>query len=252
MYQRFTRGREIVRAWGRGLTAAEFIIRRGDSGLDIYPSDATSGVVPGESADRILVLGEGIAVGMGVLTHELAIAAQFARQHASVTGRGAEWASVEVPGFRVRRTVEAIDADRLRFCSTDVVVLMIGVTDTLMLTSRARWRREMTATLDAVLERIPVDAHVLVTDIPPMENAGSISRAGRMAAGHQARMLNAITHELVEARPRCTTVPFPPHLRGQLWRPEGQQVPYAGLFAAWAQELCLAWSVPAANRRNTP
>lgn len=236
--------RSTMRGWARGVNAAEFLMRRSDASADIFPTDRRSGVVPGAAADRILVLGEGTAIGLGVRTHELAVAAQFARQHAAATGRGVDWSAVEVPGFRLKNAIGAMDAAQPALCSADIVVMMLGITDTLLLTSRRRWRADMGATLDALIERIPIDARVLVADVSPMENVASISRMGRVAGGHHSRVLNAITRELLESRPRCVRVRFPPELRHQLWQPKGQQTEWAHLYGAWARSMSEAWSAP--------
>ncbi|MFP7832605.1 hypothetical protein [Marisediminicola sp. LYQ134] len=223
--------------WARTVNAVEYLMRRSDARADIFPQDEPRGVIDGPTPDRILVIGEGTAVGLGVLTFELAVAAHFARRHAAVTGRGVEWAALEVPGFRLTNAVSTIDSAESALRDVDVVVIMLGITDTLLLTSRRRWREGMSATLDALLERIPAEATVLVADVSPMEKVVSISRAGRAAGGRHARALNAINRELLESRARCLRVPFPPEFLHQLWRPAGEQTRWSQLYAAWATSM---------------
>jgi hypothetical protein len=114
--------------------------------------------------------------------------------------------------------------------------MMLGITDTLLLTSRRKWRETMAHTLDALLERIPMDAKVLLAEVSPMENVVSVSQAGRAAAGRQARAFNAINRELVRSRPRCIYVQFPHELRLQIWKPDGP-TQWSRLYAAWATSM---------------
>jgi hypothetical protein len=153
---------------------------------------------------------------------------------ASRANGGVRWWAVGVRGQRIRNMADSVVEHRELLERADLVVLMMGIVDTLSLTSRKSWEAAMTVALDALLETIPQDASVLITRIPPMDNAGSVSRIARFAAGRQARMFNTITDELVRTRNRCTMVPFPQSLQQDLWVPESREGPYVGMYSSWA------------------
>ena len=52
------------------------------------PTDATIAHASGNNPDRMLLLGSGPAMGYGVLSHDLALPGQLARQISAASGRG--------------------------------------------------------------------------------------------------------------------------------------------------------------------
>jgi hypothetical protein len=218
----------------RLLGFAEFLFRRNDKSGDIFPTDEPHGFIEGDDPERIVVIGEANAVGLGVTRHTLGMAGHLARLMASRANGGVRWWAVGVRGQRIRNMASSVVEHRELLERADLVVFMMGIVDTLSLTSRKSWEAAMTVALDALLETIPQDASVLITRIPPMDNAGSVSRIARFAAGRQARMFNTITDELVRTRDRCTMVPFPQSLQQDLWVPESREGPYVGMYSSWA------------------
>jgi hypothetical protein len=210
----------------------EFVFRRQDASGDIHPSDAAAGTLPGPEPLRLLVMGESTAMGLGVATHELGPAAHAARRLAQHTGRGVSWSVLGLPDSRLH-TAGAVLGDPEVFAGTDSVVLMAGITDTLCVTPVAEWADQLAATLDDLERLLPSHGHVLVAEIPPMDNAGSISRAARLAAGLHARRINAVTREVVGGRARVATTPFPASLTDDVWLPRSEQAPYREMYAAW-------------------
>ncbi|WP_394768885.1 hypothetical protein [Lacisediminihabitans sp.] len=231
--------RSAFRVVARSLNLAEFVSRRQDARGDIFASDAASGVVAGEDSYRIMTIGEGTAVGLGVRSHEFGAAAQCARRLARAAGSGVYWSSVGFPDGRLR-SAPAIASSAATFARVDVVILMIGITDALRLTSRASWRRLIAITVDQLSAHLASDGQVLVAEIPPMDNAGSISRAARLASGYQARVLNRITREVVATRPRVSSVAFPASLHQELWLPESRDSSYRRMYAEWGAALAAA------------
>lgn len=220
----------------------EFLFRRSDKSGDIFPTDASIGIVEGLDPERVFVFGESNAIGLGVLTHELGMAGQFSRKRARTARRGVYWSATAVPGHRIAGAPAFVADHIASLVDANVVIVMLGITDTLMLTNRATWTQNMTLTIDALLMTIPSHARILITEIPPMDNAGSISALARLAAGHQARMFNAATRRIVADRPQTLTVPFPHELRQKLWVPESRQTSYAHMYAVWAQAAVLTLS----------
>lgn len=216
---------------------AEYVFRRSDRSGDIYPSDEPSGSVDGPDPMRIVVLGESNAIGLGVTRHELGMAGHLARLLAGRNSRGVLWSAIGKPGLRIHDAWEVIGDNHAGIAHADVVVLMTGISDTLSLTSRATWSAHMTDTLDLLTEVMPKTARVLITRIPPMDNAGSVSRLARFAAGRQARLFNSLTATLISERKRCSLVDFPSSLAEELWVPEGRQSPYVGMYSAWAASV---------------
>lgn len=222
----------LVHRVAQSIGFIEFVFRRRDSAGDIFPSDAPAGAVDGPLPIRILVVGESTAMGLGVATHSLAVAAQTARRLARETGRGVTWASVGFPDSRLRN---AATLDGSTYSGVDVVVVMAGIVDTLCVTPVAEWKLNMANLLDDLDTRLPDHGQVVVAAIPPMDNAGSISRAARIAAGIHARRLNAATRSATVDRERVDLVDFPTALTEDLWVPKSQQGTYRQMYSVWAE-----------------
>jgi len=222
----------LVHRVAQSIGFIEFVFRRRDSAGDIFPSDAPVGTVDGTRPIRVLVIGESTAMGLGVATHSLAVAAQTARRLARITGRGVLWASVGFPDSRLR-TAGAIDGSS--FAGVDVVVVMAGIVDTLCVTPVAEWKRNMATLLDDLETRVPAHGQLVVAAIPPMDNAGSISRAARIAAGIHARRLNSATRSTASGRDLVDLVDFPAALTEDLWVPKSEQGTYRQMYSVWAE-----------------
>ena len=223
----------ILHSLAQSVGFIEFLFRRRDSTGDIFPGDAVAGIVEGPRPLGLLVIGEGTAMGLGVATHALAPAAQTARRLARTTDRGVSWSALGFPDARLR-TASALTADSSNFAGVDVVVVMAGIVDTLCMTPVAEWKRQLGALLDDLAVLLPEHGHVVVAEIPPMDNAGSISRAARLAAGLHARRLNTATRSTVAEHSRARVAGFPAQLTDDLWLPKSEQVAYRQMYAVWA------------------
>jgi hypothetical protein len=221
----------------RGLSFAGFRLRGRDAAGGIYPSDRPEGWRVGLAPDRVIVIGEATAMGYGVRTHELGLAAQFARHLSASTGRGCEWSAVAIPGNRIRSAVKVVRSNRTPVARADYVILMLGIVDTLSLTTCASWGKHLAATLDALLEELSTDAVILVPLTPPLSKVGAIPTLERWASTHQSTLLNTTTIEVVAARPQCEVVEFPAGLYQELWKPETPPAQYGALYDEWADAL---------------
>ncbi|MFT2690439.1 hypothetical protein [Clavibacter zhangzhiyongii] len=222
---------------GIAARGAEFLFRRSDVSGDIHPDDARQGTVEGPDPDRIAVVGETGMISLGVRTHQIALPAFLARHHAMRTGRGVVWSIAPLPGSRLREAPAVIAGAECDLVRVDAVVLLVGITDVLRVTSVRAWGREMRSAIDALREHLPRDAWILVADIPPLDNAGSLSRPARLAAGIHAEALNRCTREVVDGLGFTRAITFPEELTRSLWRPESEESRYQGTYRTWGAHL---------------
>jgi len=227
----------LVRSVVRAISYAGYQLRRRDHSGDIYPSDDPAGYVAGRCPDRIIVIGEATAMGYGVLTHELGLAAQFARQLSARSERGAEWWTIPLPENLIGHAPQLIHAMRSRLAHVDIVIIVAGIADTLSLTTTTAWRRQLTATMDALRLYLPMDALILIPRIPPLSKAGAIPPVMRWASSYQAERLNEASAAVLRARPRCGHVDFPAGLDNQMWQVETCPAAYRDLYSTWAAAL---------------
>ena len=215
----------------------EFLYRRSDAAGDILPDDAAHGTVEGPDPARIAVVGETGMISLGVRTHQIALPAFLARHLARRTGRGVTWCIAPLPRSRLREAPAVIARAEGELARADAVVLLAGITDVLRVTSARAWTRQMRCAVDALRAHVPPDAWILVADIPPLDNAGSLSRPARLAAGLHAQALNRRTREAIAGLPRTRAVPFPEELTRALWQPESEESRYQRTYRSWGAHL---------------
>lgn len=215
----------------------EFLFRRADASGDIYPDDDNHGVIEGPDPDRVLFLGEPGMISLGVRTHDLSLAAFFARHHHAITHRGVEWTIRTLPNSRLHEAPTMIGAAEEELHQANLVVLPVGITDALRVTSGTLWEKQLRTTLSSLRIALPHDARILIAEIPPLDNAGSLSRPARIAAGIHANTLNQHTRLAAKDYPNCTTMAFPEELTRSLWRPDSEENRYTHTYTTWARHL---------------
>ena len=198
----------------------------------VFPRDAGSGVVPGESPQRVLVIGEATAVGFGVLSHELGMAGHFSRQLARRTGRGVEWSTRPFADLTIHTAAGTV-RDRALLAGVDVVLLMVGVGDSIRLTPQRTWRRLLCSAIDDLCQGLPEGARVLVPEVPPLRESVGIPAPWRAVAARHARLLNRVTEEIVASRADALSVPFPRESVIDLGDPDSAQA--SRVYASWSR-----------------
>ncbi|WP_316289167.1 SGNH/GDSL hydrolase family protein, partial [Clavibacter michiganensis] len=225
---------------GIAARVGEFLYRRADVSGDIHPDDAAHGTVEGPDPDRIAVVGETGMISLGVRTHQIALPAFLARHHATRTGRGVAWSIASLPGSRLREAPAVIAGAEADLARADAVVLLAWITDVLRVTSTGAWSRQMRVAIEALRAHLPEGAWILVAGIPPLDNAGSLSRPARLAAGVHAQALNRHTRDVVDGLPLTRAVTFPEELARALWRPDGEESRYQRTYRSWGAHLSAA------------
>lgn len=171
------------------------------------PDDAPRAHAPGIDPDRLLVFGNGAAVGWGVRSHDQALPGQLARRVSALTGRGVDVDAVADPTFTIATAAAALPADRLD--GYDGIVVVLGVSDALRLTSLRRWRHGLVELFDAIDRGSHDSAEVLVVGIHRPSSIAAFSvREGSIVDQHAAR-LDQVTRELCASRERTHFVVAP-------------------------------------------
>lgn len=177
--------------WGRRV--------RGELDLVPHPLDAARQFVPGHDPDRVLVLGNGPAIGFGVLTQELALPGHLARRLAAATGRGAVVDIVARRGTTAATAVQLLTEPRMPHY--DAVVVCIGSSDAYNLLPEERWRSDLTQLTNAIRAATTPSTIIAVLPIRPVQRPNAAQgRTGALVDGH-ARRLDRIAEEVCCRRP---------------------------------------------------
>jgi GAF domain-containing protein len=181
---------------------------------------------PGTDPDRVFMIGDGVASGRGVVTHELGLPGFLARSLTAITGNATDVELVVHPDMAVRSCIEAIaSVDLRRF---DAVLLSVGHNEVLDLMSVAEWTSGLRALLDEVQRRTPVQTQILVLRIPTFGGRTALPRPLARAVDDRSALLNAATATLTLA-PNVTVVPL---THDNEFEPETRH-----LYQEWADDL---------------
>ena len=172
------------------------------------PQDEPVVHAPGPDPDRILVIGSGAVVGYGVLSYDLSLSGQLARQVAAATGRGVDLRVIADPDLHVRAATSALA--EVDLASYDLVVVTVGSLDALELLPNRAWRTQMGLLLDTIAARTSADRAVLLMGIPQLTELVTVPRVYRAAVARRCDALNRESSLLATTRPWVTYVQFAP------------------------------------------
>lgn len=180
----------------------------------------------GTDPDRVIMLGDGIASGRGVVTHELGLPGYFARSLTEITGHATDVDVTVHPEMTVTSSLAALDdVDLLRF---DVVLLFVGHTEVLGFMSVETWIAELGALLAEVQRRTSADTQVFVLSIPSFTQKTMLPPVLARRVDEHSAVLNAATTAMIEA-PNVTVL-SPSHEDD--FEPETRH-----LYQRWADEM---------------
>lgn len=210
---------------------ASWVRSRGKKLLDIpRPNPIGQVSSDGLDADRILLVGAGLAVGWGTTNHDAALAGRLARALSDLTGRGADVDILSSPAMTVDTVAASLSAITLR--RYDAIVLTLGDYEALGLLSERAWKRKLTATLDLLLAAVPPSTRVFLVGINSIRSVPLFdSRLGGIADA-QATALNAVSAAVCAGEPRAVWMPL--SARGGTNADRNLLDDYQ----RWAEELC--------------
>lgn len=186
---------------------------------------------------RLAVLGESTVDGVGAATHEEALTGCLARELAK-DGRAVRWQAIGRTGANAR-TVRAELAPLVR--PADLVVVALGVNDTIELRTAAGYRRDLLALVVDLRRRLgPVG--VVLAGVPPMSRFPSLPRPLRDVLAARSVALDAAAAAVARV-PGVVHVPMGPELLDPAAFASDRFHPGPAGYARWAQTLADALSV---------
>lgn len=170
------------------------------------PVDAPQSFTAGARSIPVHIFGGGLAVGWGVLSHDIALPGALSRALSRRTGRGADVSVTAVP--RLKAASARSELDTITLNRYEAVVISLGVNDAGALTPLRSWERDLRDTLRSVRERARPDARVFLAGVHPIRSIPLFdSRLGSIADAH-ARQMNEISAEVCRELGDVTFVPM--------------------------------------------
>ncbi|MBB5842855.1 hypothetical protein HD599_001178 [Conyzicola lurida] len=197
------------------------------------PSDEPTIRPASEDPDLVLILGNGTAHGWGVTTYQLALPGQLSREMERVTGRECHVHYIGDESMDVSSTRQWLsDHDASVY---DVVLVVVGVSDAVQLTSEQQWTEALDELLTDLRQRTKPAARFLLAGIQPLRSIVTLDSALGGVADRHATRLNLITRAIAASDSKTEFYPLPPAAFEQ-----GQPFGSAGLYKSRAQEFAPA------------
>lgn len=172
----------------------------------------------GERRMKVVALGDSVTAGYAIDHHRSSVAGQLAERLARHHRATVEWVACARTGATAGTAIELVDETVLH--DADLVFLSVGVNDLKNLHSAARFRREFTALLDAVLAAAPT-ARVCLLGIPPLEHFPAFPRPLADGLGWRGRAFNVISTALIEERERAFRIDADGPLAAEMFAGDG-------------------------------
>ncbi|MDF1478088.1 GAF domain-containing protein [Leifsonia sp. H3M29-4] len=190
------------------------------------PGERPVSFAAGSNADRVLLVGGGIAVGYGVSSADLALGGYLARGLTPLTGRGASVHTV------ARGTLRAADVEgvlaNLDLGRFDALMINLGSDEALRLVSPRAFAQQVSGLLDWLHEHVSSRLGVIVVGVPDVTSVMRMPRPLARVVRHQCARLDAVLKSLCGERDWVTYLPFEPAV-ADLERDGDRR-----LYAAWS------------------
>ena len=190
---------------------------------------------------RLLVLGESTAAGVGVEHQRDGLPRQLAVELSARCDLAVDWQVRARTGATATACAREVVAGPLG--PQDLVVLVLGVNDTLRLSSRRNWGARIIQLLDLVQPQLAPQGQVLLAGVPDLGAFPALPRPLRTVLGWHARSLDQELGTLASRRPGVVHAPAPAP-SGDFFATDGFH-PNAGAYARWAQHLAESVVAPA-------
>jgi lysophospholipase L1-like esterase len=161
----------------------------------------------------IIGLGESTVAGIGARTHESALTGQLALALKLNTNRSVNWTVVARSGINARNCrLELVP--KLREMRADVVVIALGVNDTIEFHSARRWAADLERLIESVRAEVG-DALTLLSGVPPMDCFPALPQPLSFVLGARSAVLESAAIQVAKKLNRVVHVPFA--LERQRW-----------------------------------
>ncbi len=159
---------------------------------------------------RLLVLGDSLAVGVGVDDAAAGLAGCVAAELTAATGRPVRWRARGRNGATARDVIRDFLDDALAE-PTDVVVISLGANDSMQVRSHRAFRRDITRIVRAVVAAHP-EAIVLMSALPAFHRFELLPEPLRSTLYLHAQSLEVSARRALERFPNAhMTPPLPPY-----------------------------------------
>jgi hypothetical protein len=201
-------GRPFLRIWLASAEMSAPWLPRPENPHGGADGVAVDSPAPSHDADRLLLVGNGAAVGYGVLSHDLALPGHLGRQLTAATGRATHVTVIADGSMTWGSALGVLREANLE--SFDAVMLTVGVNEALGLSSAAQLERASAGVLDYLASPAAPKLTTFVVGVPPLKSISLTPRFVEWLVDGHSAVINERLRSACAGRERVVFIPFAP------------------------------------------
>jgi lysophospholipase L1-like esterase len=190
---------------------------------------------------KLIAVGESTVAGVGARTHQEGLTGQLAQALSQQSDRAVNWLVVARSGITARQSLTEL-VPQLAGYSADVVLIALGVNDSIEFHTSRRWAADLERLIAAVRAAVG-DAPVLLAGVPPLDYFPALPEPLSSVLGARSAFLGEASVGLAKRLKRVVHVPFAIEgkRRRDLFCPDGFHPSELG-YKQWAEQLAAAYA----------
>jgi lysophospholipase L1-like esterase len=197
-------------------------------------------VAGGGEPIQLIAIGESTVAGIGASTHETALTGQVARALSEHSKRTVNWLVVARSGINARNSLVEL-VPKLAGRRADVVLIALGVNDSIEFHSARRWAADIARLIDGIRAEVG-DAPVLLAGVPPLDYFPALPQPLSFVLGARSSSLGETSVGIAQKMKGVVHVPFQIEKGGSrtLFCADGFHPSELG-YSLWAEQLAEAF-----------
>jgi lysophospholipase L1-like esterase len=192
----------------------------------------------GESI-KLITLGESTVAGIGALTHETALTGHLATALCARTRKSVNWLVVARSGITARESLAEL-VPKLSGHSADVVVIALGVNDSIAFHTARRWASDIELLINTVRREVG-NSLVVLAGVPPLDHFPALRQPLGFVLGARSATLDHASAQIATRLEGVIHVPFKieKERSRELFCQDGFHPSELG-YSLWAEQLAEA------------
>ncbi len=198
-------------------------------------------VAGGGEPIQLIAVGESTVAGIGASAHEAALTGQFALALGRHSNQTVNWLVVARSGINARKSLIEL-VPKLAGRRADVVLIALGVNDSIEFHTARRWAADIEQLIDAIRGEVG-DALVLLAGVPPLDYFPAFPQPLSFVLGARSASLGEASVGIARKMKRVVHVPFQIENKRceELFCADGFHPSELG-YSLWAEQLAGAYA----------
>jgi lysophospholipase L1-like esterase len=191
--------------------------------------------ISNQNALKLVVVGESTVAGVGVSHQQQGLAAQVAIALEQQLAKSVQWFAYGKNGARLADVCLTLLPQHLH--QADIILVSIGVNDTIRLSSLKHWQQHITALVTKIRQHS--NAPIRFLTLPPMHQFTALPSPLRQVIGFRARALDAALRKSISKFVDCAVIDYQTPMKAHFLAEDGYHPSEVG-YAVIGQDVAKA------------